>query len=114
MVTYYRQHNQLAVLTPRLTPEPYTTYFVRKEYDDGNYPQKIFSQNCEYGGRAFGSGQYVSLPPEIEHTIPNMHLYDQYINNFGKRPGEQNQIKRILNCAHMRLAPDSKNLLPFV
>lgn len=113
LVTYYRQHNQLAVLTPTLAPEPYTRYFIRKEYDDGNYPRKLFLPNCEYGGRAFNPDQYIPLPPEIERTIPDMHLYDKYIGYFGKKKAEQTQIKRILNCAHMRLAPDSKNLLSF-
>ena len=42
-----------------------------------------------------------------------MHIYDQYIDHFGKKNAEKIQIKRILNCAHMRLAPDSKNLLTF-
>ena len=42
-----------------------------------------------------------------------MHIYDKYIDHFGKKTAELTQIKRILNCAHMRLAPDSHNLLPF-
>lgn len=113
LVTYYRQHNQLTVLTPTLAPEPYTRYIIRKEYDDGVYPHKLFLSNCEYGGRAFSPGDYISLPPEIERTIPDMHIYDQYIQSFGKKNSEQEQIKRILNCAHMRLAPDSQNLLSF-
>lgn len=113
LVTYYRQHNQLTVLTPTLAPEPYTKYFIRKEYDDGNYPHKLFLPNCEYGGRAFKPGDYAPLPPEIERTIPDMHVYDRYIDKFGKKNSEQTQIKRILNCAHMRLAPDSQNLLSF-
>jgi len=113
LITYYRQHNHLTVLTPTLAPEPYTTYYIRKEYDDGIYPHKLFLPNCRYGGRAFNPEQYVPLPPEIERTIPDMHIYDQYISKFGKKTTEREQIKRILNCAHMRLAPDSKNLLPF-
>ena len=113
LVTYYRQHNQLTVLTPTLAPEPYSKYIIRKEYDDGNYPRKLFLPNCEYSGRAFSPDQYIPLPPEIERTIPDMHLYDKYISYFGKKSTEQAQIKRILNCAHMRLAPDSKNLLSF-
>ena len=113
LVTYYRQHNQLTVLTPTLAPEPYTRYIIRKEYDDGIYPRKLFLPNCEYGGFAFNPEQYVPLPPEIERTIPDMHIYDRYVEYFGKKRPEQTQIKRILNCAHMRLAPDSQNLLPF-
>jgi len=113
LITYYRQHNFLTVLTPTLAPEPYSKYIIRKDYDDGCYSKKLFLPNCEYGGRAFNPEQYIPLPPEIERTVPNMHIYDQHIANFGKKTAEQDQIKRILNCAHIRLAPDSQNLLSF-
>ena len=112
LVTYYRQHNQLATLSPVLNPAPYTKFFIRKEYDDGNFPREFFYPASEYGGRAFSEDKiYVPLPPKIEQTIPNMHLYDQYITHFGRTEPELKQIKRILNCAHIRLAPDSHNLL---
>lgn len=112
LVTYYRQHNQLATLSPVLNPGPYTKFFIRKDYDDGIFPHEFFYPASEYGGRAFSESKlYVPLPPKIEATIPNMHLYDPFIHHFGPKNAELNQIKRILNCAHMRLAPDSHNLL---
>ena len=112
LVTYYRQHNQLATLSPVLNPSPYTKFFIRKEYDDGNFPREFFYQSSEYGGRAFSESKlYVPLPPKIEQTVPNMHVYDPFIHHFGKSKPELQQIKRILNCAHIRLAPDSKTLL---
>ena len=113
IVEYYRQHKEITLLTPIMEPARFTKFFYRKEYDDGEYPRQIFLPNCEYGGRAFNSQQYVPLAPEIEDTIPNMHIYDSHLNHFGHTQSEQNQLRRILNCAHMRLAPDSQNLLPF-
>ena len=114
LVTYYRQHNQIAVLSPTLNPGPYTKFFIRKEYDDGNFPREFFYRSSEYGGRAFTEDKiYIPLPPKIEQTIPDMHLYDPYIHHFGRSATELVQIKRILNCAHIRLAPDSKHLLDF-
>lgn len=113
LVTYYRQHNQLATLSPILNPGPYTKFFIRKEYDDGNFPREFFYQASEYGGRAFSEDKiYIPLPPKIEATVPNMHIYDQYIHYFGASNPAQTQIKRILDCAHIRLAPDSHNILP--
>lgn len=41
-----------------------------------------------------------------------MHVYDQYADFFGQKKTEQRIFSRILNCAHMRLAPDGKNLMP--
>lgn len=111
ILTYNRQHNNITVLTPTLNPNPYTEYVVRKDYDDGIFPKELFLPNCSYGGRAFNPNEYAPLPPAIERTVPDMHIYDRYISNFGQLKTEQDTLKRILNCAHMRLAPDSHNLL---
>lgn len=113
LVTYHRRHNNIAVLSPALKPSKYTQFIIRKEYDDGNFPREFFFQNCVYGGRAFNPQQYIPLAPGIENTIPDMHIYDDYVTHFGYKKTEVAQIKRILNCAHMRLAPDSQNLLSF-
>ena len=113
LVTYYRARNKLTVLAPILTPSKYTDFIIRKEYDDGIFPRECFLSNVTYGGRAFTNGQYIALPPHIENTVPNMHLYNKYIDHFGRKPQDIDRIKRILNCAHMRLAPDSQHLLSF-
>jgi hypothetical protein len=111
LVAYYRKRNDITLLAPALEPARYTKFIIRKEYNDGIFPREFFYPNCEYGGRAFNPTQYKPLDPKIEATIPDMHIYDRYISNFGKKPAELTQIKRILNCAHLRLAPDSQNLL---
>lgn len=113
IITYYRNHKDIALLIPTLKPAQYTKCYVRKEYEDGIYPREIFLPNCEYGGRAFNPEKYKPLDKKIENTIPNMHVYDRYVDHFGRTQKDINQIKRILNCAHMRLAPDSQNLLSF-
>lgn len=112
LVTYLRNHNDIAILSPKINPGMYTRFIIRKEYNDGFYPKEMFVENCEYGGRAFTPEQYKPLAPGIEKTIPDMHIYDKYISYFGNKPAQE-QLKRILNCAHMRLAPDSHNLLTF-
>ena len=112
LVSYYRNRNDIALLAPALEPKRYSKFIIRKDYNDGIFPRELFLPNCEYGGRAFNPAQYVPLAPlRAERTIPNMHIYDKYISHFGKKPAEQAQIKRILNCAHMRIAPDSEHLL---
>lgn len=40
-----------------------------------------------------------------------MHIYDQYYKCFGPNKTDEIIFKRILNCAHMRLAPDGQHLL---
>lgn len=109
LYTYYHNMHEIAVLTPILEPEKYTQFFVRKEYNDGFYPQKLFAPNCVYGGRAFTPDKYSPLAPPIEKTIPNMHLYDRYKFKFGTNTIEQRLINQILNCAHIRLSSDEEN-----
>jgi len=82
-LTYYRNHSTIAALVPRLEPERYTNFIIRKEYDDGNYPKQLFLPNVIYGGRVFSVKQSKPLPPAVESTIPNMHVYDQFYQYFG-------------------------------
>jgi len=109
LYTYFHNHHEIAVLTPRLDPAPYTQFYIRKEYDDGIYPKELFLPNCIYSGRAFNPDHYEPLDTAIEKTIPNMHLYDKYFKKFGYTHPEQVLFKRILNCAHIRLSTDEKN-----
>lgn len=111
LVTYYRKKGEIALLTPKLEPSMYTRFITRKDYDDGYYPKQIFSDNCSYGGRAFTPDGYISLGEAIEKTVPNMEIYEKYIEFFGKTVSDQKQLKRILHCAHLRLAPDSQNIM---
>ena len=111
-LTYYRNHQTIAALATQLEPERYTSFIVRKEYDDGEYPKKLFLPNVEYGGRVFSVEKSKPLPPAVEATIPNMHVYDPYSSYFGRTQTDQKIFERILNCAHMRLAPDGHNLMP--
>lgn len=71
----------------------------------------MFEPNVEYGGRVFSIDQNKPLPPAVEATIPNMHIYDQYAPWFGSLKNDKILFARILNCAHIRLAPDGKNLM---
>lgn len=106
LYTYFHNQKEIAVLTPKLDPAPYTHFYIRKEYNDGIFPKKFFEENCIYGGRAFNPDHYEPLNQFIERTIPNMHLYDKYFDNFSHVPSEKTLFKRILNCAHVRLSTD--------
>lgn len=52
-LTYYRNHRIIAALTPRIEPEKYTKFLIRKEYDDDYFPKELFLPNVEFGGRVF-------------------------------------------------------------
>lgn len=110
LIAYFRNNNHFSILTPTYNPNmPYTAYYVRKDYDDGIYPTEFFTTDCIYGGRAF-TEVYKPLDIRAEHTIPNMHIYENYEHNFGKSSTDRRFFHRLLNCAHIRLSLDEKTI----
>lgn len=108
LYTYFHNIHEIAVLTPHLEPARYTQVYIRKEYNDGQYPQDLFAPNCSYGGRAFNPLKYSPLIPAAERTIPNMKLYGKYVDYFGSTKNDVLQFRHILNCAHIRLSTDEE------
>ncbi len=110
LIAYFRNNNHFSILTPNYNKDaPYTQYYVRKDYDDGIYPTEFFTTSCVYGGRAF-TENYKPLEIRAEHTIPNMHIYENYETNFGDSITDRKFFHRLLNCAHIRLSLDGKTV----
>ena len=49
----------------------------------------------------------------MEQIEPDFSIYEKYINLYGWRKKEQEEIKTILNATHVRLSLDGKKLEPF-
>lgn len=116
LLSYYKQKRDLTMLAPQLEPARYNRFFIRKDYDDGQYPQEFFQENVNYGGRAFSANEYVPLPTEIEKMEPDFSPYDRYMDKFisGLNPKDETaDIKRILRASHLRLSIDGKNIDEF-
>ena len=48
---YYKKKREIVVLSPSFTPERHQKFFLRKDYDDGNFPLELnVTKNLEYGG----------------------------------------------------------------
>lgn len=107
LATWYRRKHTVASLAPSLSPEMYSKMHVRKEYDDGVYPEDLFKSNVEYGGRAFTSGEYIPLASEVESIIPDMEMYNKFKENFGVTKSGQYLFNRITKAAHIRVAPNN-------
>lgn len=110
LCAYHKKNREIAVLAPELAPERFSTLYVRKDYDDGIYPKELFGSNIVLGGRAVSAGDYRPFPKEIERTIPDFSIYERHEENFGSLKKEGILFRRILGCAHIRLASDSKNI----
>lgn len=110
---YYKKNREIVILSPNLTPERHQKFFVRKDFDDGNFPlglEKI--PNIEYGGYAFTDGIYVPMAPEIEIMHPDTSLYanmEKVITGSGRR--EHHKIfQNMTEAEHCRLSLDGKTI----
>ncbi len=110
LCAYHKQKNEIAILAPTLEPDRYTKFFIRKEYDDGNYPPALFRENVSYGGRAFSPTKYIPLDEKIEQTIPDFSIYEKYINLYGTTNTAQWQFRRMLNSINLRIAPNGTDI----
>lgn len=64
--------------------------FISKVFTDTPIDEKILKlPNVEYGGTGFFYDKAPKLDEEIEHHMPDYHLYDEWVNeqleNGGKR-----------------------------
>ena len=70
---YYKKKREVVVLSPSLTPERHQKFFLRKDYDDGNFPTGLEKvPNLEYGGYAFSNGIYA--PDRKSTRLNSSHL----------------------------------------
>ena len=110
---YYKKNREIVILSPNLTPERHQKFFVRKDFDDGNFPlglEKI--PNIEYGGYAFTDGMYVPMAPEIEIMHPDTSLYanmEKTITGSGRRE-HQKIFQNMTEAEHCRLSLDGKTI----
>ena len=112
LVSYFRKKREIATLSPTLSPEKYTQFYVRKDIDDGRFNKKLFTENCIYGGRAFESIKYAALLDEIENIIPDMHIYDRFEKYYSKSQTYKKEFQALLNRTHLRIMPRENEIIP--
>ncbi|MBR5874846.1 MAG: hypothetical protein IKY90_08970 [Oscillospiraceae bacterium] len=72
--------------------ENYDKVFISKVFTDTSVPEGVLSLSwVEYGGTGFFYDKAPPLPYEIEHSMPDYHLYDEWVANLlenGTKPIE--------------------------
>ncbi len=59
----------------------YDRVFISKVFTDTPIDEEILKlQNVEYGGTGFFYDKAPKLPDEVEHHMPDYHLYDNWVN----------------------------------
>ena len=60
--------------------EEYDKVYISKVFTKTEVPESVLSMpNVTYGGTGFYYDKAPSLPPEIEHVMPDYHLYDEWV-----------------------------------
>ena len=110
---YYKKKREVVILSPSFTPERHQKFFLRKDYDDGNFILGLENiPNLEYGGYAFTKGTYAPLPEEIEIMHPDTSLYAN-MEKIIKASGRQEHKKiyqNMIEAEHCRLSLDGKTI----
>lgn len=83
--SYYKKKREIVNLSPRLEPNRYTKFIIRKDYNDGIFfPDLVNYKNVEYGGYAYSNNEYFPLDPDIEKQKADVYIYERMRRNIGK------------------------------
>lgn len=111
IASYYKGKREVVIFSPLLAPERFQKFIVRKDWDDGEYPNSFFEKNVEYGGHAFSGENYIPLALDIEKQYPDKYLYDRqkhlFINDFKTN---EKPFRIMRNAEHVRLSLDGKTI----
>lgn len=77
--------------------ECYDKVYISKVFTDTPIDEEILNMpNVEYGGTGFFYDKAPKLPDEIEHHMPDYHLYDEWVNEKLANGGNKNDFKYYL------------------
>lgn len=79
---YYKElGNNVKLLLSYEDIKDYDKVFISMVFTDTIVPNEVLTlPNVEYGGTGFFYDKAESLPYEIEHHMPDYHLYDDWVN----------------------------------
>lgn len=94
---YKEQGNEVKLITDYDDIDNYDKVFMSKVFDFTKVPIDVFDKkrypNLEIGGTGFFWKNAPDLPYEIEHHMPDYHLYDEYIEKEIARGIKPNKFK---------------------
>lgn len=107
--SYYKNRREIVGLAPYYFPEKYSKFIVRKDFEDGTFPD-ISADNIEYGGLAFTNNIYIPLNEEIELCEPDTYLYADIFKNLGIRRSDSIAFNGQYTANHIRLSLDGQTI----
>jgi hypothetical protein len=108
---YHKGKREIVSLAPELEPNKYTKFFIRKDYNDGEfYPELLTEENVVCGGLAFSNDVYVPLDPAIEKLKPDLYIYERMRSKIGSEKYLHAAFETMMRAQHARLSLDGKTL----
>lgn len=78
-----KQGNDVSLLLSYDDIENYDKIYISKVFTDTEVPNSVLNLSwVEYGGTGFFYDKATPLPYEIEHSKPDYHLYDTWVNDL--------------------------------
>lgn len=107
--SYYKDKREIVALSPSFIPNNFSTFIMRKDYQDNNFP-KNFRQydNLIYGGHGFSGNRYIPLDENIEKRIPDISIYEKCRLTFGSTNKLIAAFDVMMRASHLRLSLDGK------
>ena len=92
---YYKKlENTVELKTDYENLDQYDKVLISKVFTDTPInPEVLTLPNVEYGGTGFFYDKAPKLPDEIEHHMPDYHLYDEYVNQKISNGDKRNDFK---------------------
>lgn len=99
MAGYYKELGSNVILkTDYINLDIFDRVFISKVFTDTPVEESVLNlQNVEYGGTGFYYDKAPKLPDEIEHHMPDYHLYDEWVKEKIDNGGNRNDFKYYLD-----------------
>lgn len=114
-LSYYHKviANDFVQMEQEYSSEKVTKVYVRKDYEDFEYPSEITSNpKTVWGGLALSKGIYQPLPLEIEQCPADTSIYENFFKYYKFIHEARKIFKRMMSGHHIRLTLDGINLIP--
>lgn len=97
---YKAQGHNVKLETSYDNLENFDKVFISKVFTDTVVPDHITNLSwVEYGGTGFFFDKAPNLPDEIEHSFPDYHLYDEWIEECISNGAKRSEFKEYADCS---------------
>lgn len=113
-LSYYEKthNNHIVTMVTKYDKEFDGRIYIRKDYEDFEYPTEIITNpNVVYGGNAI-SPTYEPLPPWVEQCPADISAYNGAVRFYKNSREQENAFHMMTNATHLRLSLDEKTIFP--